>query len=157
MPSKYSIMVAAMVAFAEPSYPAPPPLFSFASLSTPGHTCSLPCGTHQGLTCWQPRSTFICCCCPAGNGTPYWDSAPESSVSGFRTHWLYDLGQSLLLCVLIPLLRHRQAAAHSPHMHQLCYCDPGGSPGSVHWKRLQVDMEESQLTVPRMWNIWGRS
>lgn len=77
-------------------------------------------------------------------------------MSGFLAHLLYDLGQSLLLCVLIFLLRQRGCSTQ-PHMLRSCYCDPGGSPGSALWTGLQVGMEESQLAVPRMWNIWGMS
>lgn len=44
-------------------------------------------------------------------GPPDWDLALES---GLLTHLLYDLGQTLLLCALTLLLRHRETEAHSP-------------------------------------------
>lgn len=135
-----------------PTQPPPP----FASLSSPVYACFFPCDTppHQGLICRQPGSTFIYCCCPAENGTPRWDRVPESSV--WLPHLLYDLGQSLLPCVLFLLLRHGVCSTHA-HVLQSCYWDPGDFPRSAHWKGLQVGMEEIQLAVPRMRNIWGMS
>lgn len=76
---------------------------------------------------------------------PHRDLALEGSVPGFLTLLLFDLGQTLPLCALTLLLRHRQTGAHSPTCSSHITVT---QEGSAHWKGLQVSIGGKSAGCP---------